>query len=111
MPLIQRTMTDAEVVTWAERLPSMFPKKYYRPPTHDPKERRFVGPALRQLVYERDAGQCQYCGALVGFETCNIDHVVPYPAGKTVADNLVVACQDCNKAKGGAIIPVALRPR
>ena len=37
--------------------------------------------------------------------------ITPWPEGKTIASNLVVACQSCNKAKGSASIPLTLRPR
>lgn len=72
---------------------------------------RYAFTQLRDLVYRRDAGQCQYCGSDVGYAECNIDHVVPWDAGgRSEASNLVVACKDCNKAKGRALIPFDLRP-
>ncbi len=71
---------------------------------------RMAFSALRDFVYIRDAGQCQYCGALVSYNDCNIDHVVPWPHGQTEGSNLVVACKPCNKLKGRAVIPLELRP-
>lgn len=76
-----------------------------------PPEPRYAFTELRDMVYRRDAGQCQYCGELVTYADCNIDHVVPWHAGgRSEMSNLVVACQPCNKAKGRAIIPFELRP-
>jgi len=71
---------------------------------------RYADHKLRWRVYSRDRGQCQYCGEQVTFDACNIDHVVPWPTGLTVFKNLVVACRTCNKAKGGAHIPLKLAP-
>lgn len=72
---------------------------------------RYATQAMRWEVWIRDAGQCQYCGIEVSYAACNIDHVVPWPKGKTVVDNLVVACHPCNKLKFTQIIPTRLRPR
>ena len=71
---------------------------------------RFATGLLRRFVFERDAGQCLYCGILVRFEDFVTDHVVPYPAGATEPQNLVVACRECNRLKGVALIPEHLRP-
>ena len=68
---------------------------------------------LRNKVYERDAGQCQYCGLEMEMKDCNIDHVIPRGShrGKTTAKNLVVVCRSCNELKGWQLIPEELRPR
>lgn len=71
---------------------------------------RYATRELRKEVYLRDAGQCQYCGIEVSYEECNIDHVIPWPEGATTIDNLVVACQPCNKLKLKQWIPIHLRP-
>ena len=42
---------------------------------------RYASGELRRSVYERDAGQCQYCGIELTYETCQLDHVVPWPKG------------------------------
>lgn len=71
---------------------------------------RYANNYLRTIIYKRDAGQCQYCGKEVSYKDCNIDHVIPWPEGKTNENNLVVACKPCNKLKGKQIIPSNLRP-
>lgn len=53
---------------------------------------------LRQMAFERDGDCCGYCGTTEGpFE---IDHITPRAAGgENVLENVVVACQSCNRAK------------
>ncbi len=75
-----------------------------------PTTPRYASGELRLSVYERDAGQCQYCGLELSYEDCNLDHVVPWPQGRTVAANLVVICPPCNKLKGSQLIPYRFRP-
>lgn len=75
-----------------------------------PPQPRYAPSWLRQQVYDRDAGQCQYCGEDVSYSDCNIDHVIPWPEGATSLGNLVVACQPCNKRKLKQWIPIDLRP-
>lgn len=66
---------------------------------------------LRRVIYERDAGQCQYCGVEVAMADCNIDHVYPYGhGGPTWKINLVVACSGCNELKSTQIIPEGFGP-
>src|SRR3990167_10365021 len=73
---------------------------------------RYAPYHLRKRVYERDVGQCQYCGTTESFEACVIDHVYPHHRGvKTRADNLVVACRLCNDLKSGQILPPGFGPR
>ena len=86
------------------------PKTYTRLPAHlsaDPSNfvgldglPRYASPELRREVHKRDKGRCAYCRRPVSLSTCNIDHVIPWPKGKTVASNLVVACRGCNRLKG-----------
>lgn len=57
---------------------------------------------LRQLVIQRAARRCEYCGlSQEGQEaTFHIDHVIPQSAGgKTVAENLALACVSCSLRK------------
>jgi 5-methylcytosine-specific restriction endonuclease McrA len=55
----------------------------------------------RRNIYLRDRNQCQYCGARPPREEMTIDHVVPRSrGGKTVWENVVLACSRCNARKG-----------
>jgi 5-methylcytosine-specific restriction endonuclease McrA len=73
---------------------------------------------LRIAVLSRDNYICQYCGKkgkpsnhykpkaieidefgrIISFE---IDHIIPeFKGGKTVLNNLILACRKCNRSKG-----------
>jgi hypothetical protein len=61
---------------------------------------------LRRLVVERADGLCEYC--LVHKQDtvfgCEIDHIISEKhGGRTVADNLALACLTCNRNKGSDI--------
>lgn len=53
-------------------------------------------------VFARDEFKCQYCGARKPARELNYDHVVPrVQGGKTVWENIVTSCYDCNSRKRG----------
>jgi 5-methylcytosine-specific restriction endonuclease McrA len=53
-------------------------------------------------VFVRDEFRCQYCGARRAVDELNYDHVVPrVQGGKTVWENIVTSCYDCNARKRG----------
>jgi 5-methylcytosine-specific restriction endonuclease McrA len=53
-------------------------------------------------VFARDEFRCQYCGARRAVPELNYDHVVPrVQGGKTVWENIVTSCYDCNSQKRG----------
>ena len=53
-------------------------------------------------VFARDEFRCQYCGARRPLRELNYDHVVPrVQGGKTVWENIVTSCYDCNSRKRG----------
>lgn len=55
---------------------------------------------MRDLVIERDGNVCRYCCRVININYLTVDHVVPFSrGGKTVMDNLVVACKKCNQKK------------
>ena len=55
----------------------------------------------RENVYLRDKYTCQYCGAHGPEITLTYDHVLPVSrGGKTEWDNIVTACDKCNRKKG-----------
>jgi 5-methylcytosine-specific restriction endonuclease McrA len=59
----------------------------------------------RRNIYQRDRNQCQYCGARPPREDMTIDHVVPRSrGGKTVWENVVLACSRCNTRKGSHLL-------
>jgi 5-methylcytosine-specific restriction endonuclease McrA len=55
---------------------------------------------LRQYVYARDDGKCNYCGKLTELFECHIHHVLELNQGGTNhPSNLKVSCKDCHKEK------------
>ncbi len=59
-------------------------------------------PCSRRGVIARDHETCQYCGAQPGRVNLTIDHVKPRSqGGGTTWDNVVTACRECNRKKGG----------
>lgn len=66
----------------------------------------YISVALRNLVYKRAKGLCEYC--LISEEVCfakhQIDHVIAEKhGGLTVENNLALSCTTCNKFKGSDI--------
>lgn len=59
---------------------------------------RFISPALRRAVLERDGFKCTYCG--VEDVPLHCDHIQPYSrGGATSLENLAAACKPCNSSK------------
>ncbi|MBW2522692.1 MAG: HNH endonuclease [Deltaproteobacteria bacterium] len=55
----------------------------------------------RRNVMLRDEHRCQYCGRTASERSLNIDHVLPRARGGGDRwENLVTACQACNRRKG-----------
>lgn len=49
----------------------------------------------RDAIFDRDSGECQYCGDFAAV----VDHIIPRVAGgSNDDDNLKSACQPCNNA-------------
>ncbi|HXG65932.1 MAG TPA: HNH endonuclease signature motif containing protein [Blastocatellia bacterium] len=64
---------------------------------------RHIPAKLRRLVIKRSDGRCEYChlSQISQEATFHIDHVTPTAAGgRTVADNLALACVSCSLRKG-----------
>jgi len=56
----------------------------------------------RRNIFARDENKCQYCGKRFPASELSFDHVIPKTLqGKTNWENVVCACTDCNKKKGG----------
>jgi 5-methylcytosine-specific restriction endonuclease McrA len=52
-------------------------------------------------VFLRDRFECQYCGAKFAASDLTFEHVVPRSRGGVTAwDNIVAACDPCNRRKG-----------
>jgi 5-methylcytosine-specific restriction endonuclease McrA len=55
----------------------------------------------RHRILARDHYRCQYCGRRGTAFDLTLDHILPRSrGGRTVAENLVAACQVCNNRKG-----------
>jgi hypothetical protein len=64
-------------------------------------ERVGLSKRTRFEVFKRDGFVCVYCGAHPPQALMECDHVIPVVAGGTNdIENLVTACQDCNRGKG-----------
>ncbi len=56
----------------------------------------------RHNIFLRDRNTCQYCGSRKSRSELNLDHVVPRALGGTTTwENVVCACIECNRRKGG----------
>lgn len=56
----------------------------------------------RRNIFARDGNRCQYCGQKFPTSELSLDHVVPRAqGGKASWTNIVCACTECNKKKGG----------
>ena len=59
----------------------------------------------RRNIYLRDNHTCQYCGCLPPKDELTIDHVIPRSrGGKSVWENVVLACMKCNMRKGNLLV-------
>lgn len=113
---IDRKPWQDAMVDWANdkvEVVSTYPQRiiHHGLQLHMPAVVRFVTPVhMRQRkvtfskenVYARDSGKCQYCAVECSMRQATYDHVVPrVQGGRTEWTNVVIACNDCNKAKGG----------
>lgn len=56
----------------------------------------------RRNIFARDENKCQYCGKRFPTSELSLDHILPKAYnGKTTWTNIVCACTECNKRKGG----------
>ena len=68
-----------------------------------------ISPELRRGVRERAAGCCEYCllPEEQAFFPHEPDHIIAAKhGGKTTAENLALACFDCNRFKGSDIASI-----
>jgi 5-methylcytosine-specific restriction endonuclease McrA len=75
-------------------LPSVIRLRYFI-------KRPYFPPKLTKLeVFNRDRYMCQYCGK--EGQKLTLDHVIPrYRGGRHTWDNVVSACDACNRRKAG----------
>ena len=69
----------------------------------------YIPTALRNLVYERAEGLCEYCliDEEISFTKHQIDHIIAEKhGGETVEKNLALACALCNKYKGSDLTSI-----
>ena len=58
----------------------------------------------RKNLFARDRSRCQYCGRKLPTSELSLDHIIPRSRrGKTVWENVVTCCADCNVKKGGRL--------
>ncbi len=68
---------------------------------------RRIGPTLQAYIRKRDRGICGICGRRLQREECTAHHIIAFSTGgPTSADNLIVACDECQQAVGSAQLPV-----
>lgn len=79
---------------WSGKMPAVVRLKSYVA-THKHKVK-----FSRMNVFGRDNFRCQYCGVMPGTEGLTYDHVIPRSrGGKTTWENIVSACECCNRKK------------
>lgn len=69
----------------------------------------YISTVLRNLVYERADGCCEYCliSETVSFAKHQIDHIIAEKhGGQTVEENLALSCSLCNKYKGSDLTSI-----
>lgn len=55
---------------------------------------------LKQYVYQRDGGACQYCGEPTAYEKSHCHHVLELSEhGSNHPSNLKTLCHDCHKKR------------
>ncbi|HVN78907.1 MAG TPA: HNH endonuclease [Terriglobia bacterium] len=95
--VIEEYTREIHSVTFSIRLPSIIRLlKYVR------VRRTRVVKFSRANIYARDRHTCQYCGQTLPSDDLTFDHVIPVSRGGTKSwENIVTACIECNRKKGG----------
>lgn len=72
--------------------------------------RQKISARVRFDVFKRDGFVCHYCGAHPPDALLEVDHIEPVAAGgSNDVDNLITACQRCNRGKGA--VPLSVVPQ
>lgn len=70
-------------------------------------KRKSLSKKTRFDVFKRDGFKCMYCGAHPPSVLLEVDHIVPVAGGGTnSADNLVTACEPCNRGKAAVSLDI-----
>ena len=81
-------------INWSTRVPAVMMLKEYQ-------KKKTVVRFSKQNVFLRDQYCCQYCGIDIQKRHATLDHVLPVShGGKSVWENCVCACGECNSRKG-----------
>lgn len=94
-----RSIYDEKLESWktAMEMPAVIRLLDFVSPK---KQIKFFESFTRQNVYYRDGGKCMYCGEPVSRNSFTFDHVIPKSrGGKTVWQNIVCCCLQCNAKK------------
>jgi 5-methylcytosine-specific restriction endonuclease McrA len=95
--VIEEYSREVHSVTFSIRLPSILRLlKYVR--VRKTRSVKFS----RANIYARDRHTCQYCGQTLPSDELTFDHVIPVSRGGAKSwENIVTACVECNRRKGG----------
>lgn len=86
-----------ECVRFAKHGAGQAARQHFHPP---------VSAAVRRFIWERDGGNCRYCGCALLFNETSIDHVLAVTKGGTDdPGNLALSCWECNLSKGDREAP------
>jgi len=81
-------------VNWSTRVPAVMMLREYQ-------KKKTAVRFSKQNVFLRDQYCCQYCGIDIQKRHATLDHVLPVShGGKSVWENCVCACSECNSRKG-----------
>ena len=70
-------------------------------PQEKQRKRRVIPQDVKDKVWQRAKGKCEYCGNNKNLE---FDHIVPWSkGGSNTYRNLQLLCQGCNRSKGSKI--------
>ena len=81
-------------VNWSTPVPAVMMLREYQ-------KKKTAVRFSKQNVFLRDQYRCQYCGINIQKRYATLDHVLPIShGGKSIWENCVCACSDCNSRKG-----------
>lgn len=71
-------------------------------------ERKAISATNRFEVFKRDGFACQYCGGHPPDVLLHVDHILAVAkGGDNQPDNLITACENCNRGKGARDLNIA----